>query len=184
MSACYSTYGTPLPSHLPATSFECTDSFELPVLDTIVTAVAVAVPARSLYRMNTGDADYSDLGIVIWLGVPLAFAAMGAGYSAIAGYAGVTACRRSTLEGHAQQARLATRRKHRERAWQVTKGAAESARAGDCAAVAQRQHEVRDLDLEFHDSVFVRDVAIHSCLTANANAAAHGAELEPEIPPR
>lgn len=52
----------------------------------------------------------------------------------------------------------------RQRAWSITKQAAEQARAGDCGAVSTYDQEVRDLDPEFHDTVFVRDAAIKRCL--------------------
>ncbi len=52
----------------------------------------------------------------------------------------------------------------REDAWAVTKHAARAARSGDCAAVAADSKLVRDLDVEFHATVFMRDAAIERCL--------------------
>ena len=51
-----------------------------------------------------------------------------------------------------------------DRAWTLTKDAATHAREGDCARVLQLDVEVRTLDADLHDAVFVRDVAIGQCL--------------------
>jgi hypothetical protein len=99
-----------------------------------------------------------------------------------AGLVGMATQRRTHLAEGAESARLAredARRdelkraaaKARERAWSVTKQAAEAARAGDCATVADRDREVRELDAEFYEMVFVRDVAIEQCLETTADSA-------------
>ena len=56
----------------------------------------------------------------------------------------------------------------RDTAWQLTKVAAEAARAGDCARVKQIDAQVRDLDSELHTTVFLVDAAIVNCLKATA----------------
>jgi len=52
----------------------------------------------------------------------------------------------------------------RERAWMLTKQAAAAARAGDCTAVRTLSEQIRAIDLDFHDTVFLRDVAILRCM--------------------
>jgi hypothetical protein len=52
----------------------------------------------------------------------------------------------------------------RGQAWTITKQAAESARAGNCAVAVAKDGEVHDLDAEFHTTVFMRDAAIKKCL--------------------
>lgn len=53
-----------------------------------------------------------------------------------------------------------------DRAWSITNQAADSARAGDCAAVTTRDRQVRELDAEVHSSVFMRNIAIKRCVDA------------------
>ncbi len=48
----------------------------------------------------------------------------------------------------------------------LTKAAEEAAQAGDCARVAHLEATVRGLDADFHDTVFVRNVAIARCSSA------------------
>lgn len=52
----------------------------------------------------------------------------------------------------------------RAAAWELTKQAATAARDRDCTQVQAIDPRVRDLDLEFHLSVFMRDAAIQRCL--------------------
>ena len=59
---------------------------------------------------------------------------------------------------------LTRRERRRAEAWELTKQAAEAARERDCAQVEAIDPRVRDLDLEFHGVVFMRDVAIQRCL--------------------
>jgi hypothetical protein len=39
-----------------------------------------------------------------------------------------------------------------------------AARAGNCDVVAARSRDIRELDLKFYETVFVRDPAIQSCI--------------------
>jgi hypothetical protein len=59
---------------------------------------------------------------------------------------------------------LSRRERHRAAAWDLTKRAASAARAEDCTQVQAIAPRVRELDLDFHVSVFMRDVAIQRCL--------------------
>ncbi|HUS30913.1 MAG TPA: hypothetical protein VMZ53_20525 [Kofleriaceae bacterium] len=59
---------------------------------------------------------------------------------------------------------LTRRERHRAEAWELTKQAAAAARSADCTQVQAIDPRVRDLDLEFHGIVFLRDVAIRRCL--------------------
>ncbi|MEO8700155.1 MAG: hypothetical protein ABI867_08930 [Kofleriaceae bacterium] len=52
----------------------------------------------------------------------------------------------------------------RARAWSLTKAAASAARAQDCSLAITADAEVLALDVEFHATVFMRDVAIARCL--------------------
>jgi len=65
----------------------------------------------------------------------------------------------------AEQRTLA-RAARRERAIELAKKAATTARADDCATVTSVDAELRDVDVEYHDVVFARDVAIARCLAA------------------
>ena len=60
---------------------------------------------------------------------------------------------------------MVTRReRNRAAAWDLTKQAADAARQQDCTQVQAIDPRVRDLDRDFHTSVFMRDVAIQRCL--------------------
>lgn len=56
------------------------------------------------------------------------------------------------------------REQAREAAWALTKQAATAARDEDCTQVQAIDPRVRDLDLDFHNVVFMRDVGIQRCL--------------------
>jgi hypothetical protein len=64
-------------------------------------------------------------------------------------------------------------------AWDLTKKAAVAARQGDCQAVASADRALVDIDREFRDTVFARDVAIARCL---AKPASTPAATQPEAP--
>jgi hypothetical protein len=59
---------------------------------------------------------------------------------------------------------LSRRDRHRATAWELTKQAASAARSEDCTQVQAIAPRVRDLDGDFHGSVFLRDAAIQRCL--------------------
>jgi hypothetical protein len=70
----------------------------------------------------------------------------------------------SKVNGESAGPTLTRRERNRATAWELTKQAAESARERDCTPVQAIAPRVRELDMEFHVSVFMRDVAIQRCL--------------------
>ena len=61
---------------------------------------------------------------------------------------------------------LTRRERRRAEAWELTKQAKDAARSADCTQVQAIDPRVKDLDVEFHGVVFMRDVAIQRCLRA------------------
>ena len=59
---------------------------------------------------------------------------------------------------------LTRRERNRAAAWELTKQAEGAARDRDCTQVQAIAPRVRELDMDFHVAVFMRDVAIQSCL--------------------
>jgi len=59
---------------------------------------------------------------------------------------------------------LTLHERNRAAAWELTKQAETAARSRDCTQVQAIDPRVRDLDADFHVSVFMRDVAIQRCL--------------------
>jgi hypothetical protein len=51
---------------------------------------------------------------------------------------------------------------------QLTRSARNAARRGDCATVVGIDMQMRKIDADFHDTVFVRDTVIARCLAPNA----------------
>lgn len=66
-------------------------------------------------------------------------------------------------EEHGEPA-LTRRERNRAAAWQLTQQAADAARMQDCTQVQAIAPRVRELDMDFHLAVFMRDVAIVRCL--------------------
>jgi hypothetical protein len=61
---------------------------------------------------------------------------------------------------------MTERERKQAQAWQLTKRAREQARKGNCKAVQQIEPVVKTEDPGFYEVVFMRDVAIRSCLSA------------------
>jgi hypothetical protein len=59
---------------------------------------------------------------------------------------------------------LTMRERQRATAWELTKQAKSAARSRDCTQVTAIDPRVHELDADFHDVVFMRDVAIKRCL--------------------
>jgi hypothetical protein len=70
----------------------------------------------------------------------------------------------SKVNGDTGGPTMTRRERNRAAAWELTKQAADAARERDCTQVQAIAPRVRSLDMEFHVSVFMRDVAIQRCL--------------------
>jgi hypothetical protein len=66
----------------------------------------------------------------------------------------------------AQQQRVAVR----EQAWNLTVEAETAARAGDCPRVWRLEPQIAAIDVEMHDVVFARDVAVARCRATAASS--------------
>jgi hypothetical protein len=155
------------------TSIESCPRLGLPVIDAVVgTGLGIAALATLTAPAlnNNTENGTDDLNAVV-ASVAFLIAATYA-LSATYGYwtrrdcsAGVESSARLAKERDAQDQAFA----RRQGAWSVTKQAAAAARAGDCASVNAADAQVRELDADFHATVFVRDVAIARCLGARAS---------------
>lgn len=149
------------PKQIPSDGVvECTDSMETPLeslaVGVVSTSVAVAAPAAD--PQGTVDS-----GGIMWVPV-LGILGVDALIAAAEGAASVLECREAKQRG--AEIAEAARRKAEARAEAETqwKRAYAAARADDCATVRALDPQVRALDVEFHDVVFMRDVGITRCL--------------------
>ena len=87
------------------------------------------------------------------------------GISAAYGSSKIAACEdeRKELAG-AEGREAATRKQRRLDADRLTEEAERAARADDCTTVRNLDPQIRELDAEVHDVVFVRDAAVARCL--------------------
>ena len=142
---------------------DCTDHYIYPTIDATLWAT---VTAATIYWAKAGTfEDCEALGCTI---LPYGIAtAIVMPLVAAHGFERVHACRETKTriardrlieEAHAARERA------REHAWMMTKEAMTAARAGNCEAVRTLGVKVRDEDVDFHATVFVRDVAIARCL--------------------
>ena len=152
------------PAHIPSDGVvECTDSMEMPI--TAAAAGVVSLGAAALYVAAADPQDALDSGAVLWVPLLGVF-----GFQALIGAAEgashVHECRAAKQRG--AEVAEAARRKAAARAEAGTewKRAASAARADDCATVRELDPQIRELDVELHDVVFMRDVAIARCLAS------------------
>jgi hypothetical protein len=144
---------------------ECTSDFTLPIADTFLAVAPVA--GIAIGASASGMSSERTFGVEFALSAVATYAA-----AAVWGYTTVAACRRALRDQdrayEQQQDRERSRNETREHAWSLTKAAAAAARTGDCAAVLELDAQVRAVDLDFHNTVFLGDVAIARCLAQHA----------------
>jgi len=156
-----------------STKLDCTDKFGLPVFDTVIFAAATAVAISVFYVEATAEpctgecGDGPDLAgaYAQVVGIPTALLAILYGTSAVHGYSTVAQCNSSNQRQPTDAERAEMPAKAA-----LAMTAARAARAGDCATVAKLDAQVRDIDVDYHMTVFRRDVAIKRCLDAAAPA--------------
>jgi hypothetical protein len=132
-------------------------------------------PQRCPWRHVTLDAVAGSALTIV--GVALLATAERGSYLSIPGLTLVSAlygksvaddCERHNERLETERLARAASTERRERAWAITRTAAEAARAGDCGRVFALDIEAHEVDAEFHAAVFVRDVAIAGCIAGGA----------------
>jgi hypothetical protein len=141
---------------------ECTDSMAVPIARA---SVGGLLTAGTLAYIATDPHGSIDSGGIFWAPV-LVIAGLDLLYGAAEGAATVRDCRAAKQRGAVVAEAARRRAADRAQAGTEWKRAAAAARADDCATVRELDPEIRELDVEFHDVVFARDVAIARCLRA------------------
>ncbi|MEO8699675.1 MAG: hypothetical protein ABI867_06510 [Kofleriaceae bacterium] len=156
------------PSPLPTEGeIPCSSSYAMPIVDTTIAVVAIATGLALLASRDRDDR----LGDQAPFAVVLTGATFGV--SGINGFTKVANCRELRADARVDRADRALHdsdvqlRQRRERAWQLTKDAAAAARDGDCVTVKGLDLLVREIDREFHETVFLRDRGIAFCMAAS-----------------
>lgn len=149
----------------------------LPILDTAAAVLGAAVGTVALAQGEPRSAN--DLRIATDREVGGMFAISGAALaaaSAVYGYYENATCDSREVAPAAMAVAMVTvaaptptpAPSDRERAWTLTKVASTAAGLADCETVRMLDVQVAQLDLDAHDTVFVRDPAIVRCLMATA----------------
>ena len=148
---------------------ECTNDIGLPIFD-ITLGVAAAGFAAYMYKSLDDHENSRDSAAKITAPI-LLVSALGFG-AAVYGFKMVSHCNEvkklEREELRAARELRKTRKVSLGRAWAATQQAAAAARKGDCATVIKLEVFVRELDGEFHDTVFAGDVAIARCFKSEA----------------
>jgi hypothetical protein len=151
----------------PEPNKPCNTSEASPIADAAIAVsfgLAAIVAAKEASNSYSGD---DEVGVAIATGL---FAGLFTA-SAITGFDRIGKCRRHQKELYEQSlqapqpgaASVAPVIQRRD-AWQLTKQAQLAARSGDCETVYALDDVLRNLDGEFHRTVFSRDHAIIQCI--------------------
>jgi hypothetical protein len=151
------------PDQIPSDGVvECTDSMKTPIALAALGVASLAVP---LYAAKYHTDGMLDSGGIIWGGA-LSIVGIDALFHAGEGAVHAHECRGAKERGAEVAAEYRRKADARAQAGIAWKRAAAAARADDCATVRELDPEIRELDVELHDVVFMRDVAIARCLVA------------------
>ena len=165
LSAC-SFHGTGRPVFSPETQrIECTNDIGVPIFDIALGLTGLGFAAYTYDSLR--DSEKSKQSAAPLAAPIVLFSALAFGAS-IYGFTRVAECNRAYALEREERAEAKADRKRRKqawaRAWVATQQAAAAARQGDCALVRNLEVFVRQLDEEFHNTVFKRDVAIARCV--------------------
>jgi hypothetical protein len=151
------------PTQIPSDGVvECTDSMRTPV--EIAAFGAAAVGGSVLYFRADPEGAVDSGG---WLlAAALASSGLWALLTAPDAAREVHECREAKQRGAVVAGAARRKAAARAEAGEKWKRAAAAARADDCATVRELDPQIRALDVELHDVVFARDVAIARCLVA------------------
>jgi len=149
---------TRMPHQLPVGRVDCTESYQQPVVDSLVAAGS----ALALFAANACDND-SCLETRGLLAVPAVLLALPYSISALYGYGEVSRCDSANAPDHlaarASQART-------EQALRLTEAAIAAARSRDCATVRELDPEIADASPLVRDEIFAQLQDVAACLAA------------------
>jgi hypothetical protein len=160
----------------------CTTSDVAPIIDT---AAGVGLAAFSIYLVARGGDDYAesnDSAYATMTGVSAFIYAI----AATRGWGNVSACRDHQIEiDHERE--LAQKSKvpppAPDEVWRLVRLASAAARDGNCAAVVGIGRALREIDAQFHDTVFMKDEAVVRCLATPRQTGHSQAQPQPEAAP-
>jgi hypothetical protein len=163
---------------------ECSNDIGVPIFDV---ALGLSGLGFAAYTYDSLSDSQSSKESATTLAAPIVlFSAIAFG-AAVYGFKMVKECNHAyALEREERVEAKAERKRRREawgRAWVATQQAAAAARQGDCARVRNLEVFVRQLDEEFHHSVFKGDVAIARCIAPPAEAPAPPPQPRPPTGP-